>query len=41
MINRGDLVMDNDIGEEFAMGLFALSVAFGLVWFAFAVVAHA
>jgi hypothetical protein len=30
-----------NIGEEFALGLFSLSVAGGLVWFALAVVLHA
>lgn len=33
--------MNKDTGEEFAMGLFALSATFGLVWYAFAVVLHA
>jgi hypothetical protein len=30
-----------DIREEFAMGLFSLSVASGLVWFTFAVLSQA
>jgi hypothetical protein len=30
-----------DIGEEFALGLFSLSVAGGLVWFTFAVLSQA
>ena len=30
-----------DIGEEFALGLFSLSVASGLVWFVFAVLTNA
>lgn len=30
-----------NFGEEFALGLFSLSVASGLVWFTFAVLASA
>jgi hypothetical protein len=30
-----------EVGEEFAMGLFSLSVAGGLVWFTFAVLSQA
>jgi hypothetical protein len=30
-----------DIGEEFALSLFSLSVAGGLVWFTFAVLGQA
>ena len=30
-----------NMGEEFALGLFSLSAAGGLVWFVFAVVGHA
>ncbi len=33
--------MNKDTSEDFAMGLFALSATFGLIWYAFAVVAQA
>jgi hypothetical protein len=33
--------MNKEIGEEFALGLFSLSIAGGLVWFTFAVLAPA